>query len=116
MKQGKMKIIFGLVVRAKVGEMDEKTREGGSIRMMKEVVGCAQTVVGKKKFCIQFKDDKYKYMSTGQLMMVLGEEEVDKVGDKSISNIPKKEKVACRFLVGILLLIKVVWIGILLLF
>ena len=49
-------------------------------------------------------------------MMVLGEEEVDKVGDKSISNIPKKEKVACRFLVGILLLIKVVWIGILLLF
>ena len=39
-KRGKMKVVVGSVVTAKVGEIEEKTREGRSRRMRKEVVGC----------------------------------------------------------------------------
>ena len=35
-----MKVVVGSVVTAKVGEIEEKTREGRSRRMRKEVVGC----------------------------------------------------------------------------
>ena len=35
--------------------MEDITREGGSKRMKKKVVvGCVHTVVGKKKFLVQF--------------------------------------------------------------
>ena len=38
--QVKMNITIGLVVTAKVREMEEKKREGRRIRMRKEMVGC----------------------------------------------------------------------------
>ena len=47
-KQTKTKIVVGYVVKAKVGELEKITRKGGSRRMRKEVVGCFQSVVGKK--------------------------------------------------------------------
>ena len=47
---GKMKIIMGSVVTEKIGEIEDKAREGRSRRMRKEVVECALAVVGKKKF------------------------------------------------------------------
>ena len=53
-KQTKTKIRVGSVVKSKVGELENITREGRSRRMRKEVVGCVQSVVGKKKLPVQF--------------------------------------------------------------
>ena len=36
--------------------MEDNTKEGRSRRMMKYVVGCVQTIIGKKKFLIKFED------------------------------------------------------------
>ena len=44
----------GSLVNAKVGELENITREGRSRRMRKEVVGSVQSLVGKKKFLVQF--------------------------------------------------------------
>ena len=55
-KQNKTNIGVGYIVKANVGELENITREGGSGRMRKEVVGCVQSVVGKKKFLVQFED------------------------------------------------------------
>ena len=55
-KHNNKKIGVGSFVTAKVGELENITREGGSGRMRKEVVGCVQSVVGKKKFLVQFED------------------------------------------------------------
>ena len=58
--QTKKKIGSGSVVKAKVGELEQISREGRSRRMRKEVVGCVQSVVGKKKLLVQFKDGQRK--------------------------------------------------------
>ena len=50
----KTKIGVGSVVKAKVGELENITREGRSRRMRKEVVGCVQRVVGKNKLLFLF--------------------------------------------------------------
>ena len=42
--QTKTKIGVGSVVKAKVGELKNTTRELGSRRMIKEVMGCVQSV------------------------------------------------------------------------
>ena len=51
-KQTKTKIGVGSVVKAKVGELENITREGGIRSMRKEVVGCVQCVVGKNNFLV----------------------------------------------------------------
>ena len=48
----KTKIGVGSVV--KVGETEEKIREGRTSWMRKEFVGCFQAVVGKNKFVVKF--------------------------------------------------------------
>ena len=48
------------VVKAKVEVMEENTREGRIRRMRKELVGCVQDVVGKKKLVVQFKKIRRK--------------------------------------------------------
>ena len=48
------KIGVGSAVTAKVGEMEEMTREERSRRTRKELVGCVQAVVGKNKCLVQF--------------------------------------------------------------
>ena len=47
-KQNKTKIEAGFVVKSKVGDLENITREGRSKRMRKGVVGCVQDVAGKK--------------------------------------------------------------------
>ena len=47
-KRIKTKIGVGSVVKAKVGEMEDKIRGGIIRRMKKEVTGCVQAVAGKK--------------------------------------------------------------------
>ena len=48
------KIRVGSVVKANVGELEEITREGRTRRTRKEVAGCVQVIVGKKKLLAQF--------------------------------------------------------------
>ena len=54
-KQNKTKIGVGYVVKAKVVELENITREVRSSSMVKEMVGCYHSVVGKKKFPFQVK-------------------------------------------------------------
>ena len=48
----KMKIGVGSVVKAKVREIEDNTKEGRIWSMSKEVVGCVQAVVANKKFLV----------------------------------------------------------------
>ena len=45
---------MGSVVKAKVGDLEKIKREERIRRMRKEVVGRVQSVLGKKKFLVQF--------------------------------------------------------------
>ena len=51
---------MGSVVKAKVVELEKITMKGRSRRIRKEVVLCVQSVVGKKKFLVLFKDGQNK--------------------------------------------------------
>ena len=53
-KRIKTKIGVGSVVKLKVGDMEDNTREVIIRRMSKYVVGCVQAVVGKNKFLVKF--------------------------------------------------------------
>ena len=55
-KQTKKKIGLGSVLKSKVGELEKTTRERRIRSMRIEVMGCVQSVTGKKKLLIQFKD------------------------------------------------------------
>ena len=87
-KQNKTKIGVGSVVKAKVGESEKIKREGRSRRMRKYVVGCVQSVVGKKKLLVQFKDGHKKGISSSSLVFLSSKEEVDM--DEPISHLPNK--------------------------
>ena len=73
----KTKIGVGSVVKAKVGEMEEKTREARVRRMNKEVVGYVQDMARKKKFLVKFIDTllglglglglEFRYVRTGDV-------------------------------------------------
>ena len=64
--------------------MEEKTREGRTRCMSKDVVGCVQSLLEKKKFVFQFEDwQKIE-------MIVCEKEEVGKEADKTISDLPKR--------------------------
>ena len=54
---------MGSLVKAKVKNMEDNTRYGRISNTRKEVVGCVQDVVEKKKFPVQFEYGKKKYMS-----------------------------------------------------
>ena len=55
-KHTKTKIGVKSVVKAKVGELKNITREGRIRRIRKEVVGFVQSVVGKNKLLVLFED------------------------------------------------------------
>ena len=54
-------------MKAKIGEMEENTRDGRSRRMSKYVVVCFQAMVGKKKFLVQFEDGQNRLISASLL-------------------------------------------------
>ena len=89
-KRIKTKIGVGSVVNAKVGEIEENTREGRIRRMRKEVVGCIRAVAGKKIFLVQFGDGQKKEMVSSLLVSLSLKEKVDM--DEALSNSPKKEQ------------------------
>ena len=53
---------MGSVVNSKVGELEDITKERGSSRMRKEVVGFFHAVVGNKIFLVKFEDGQKKEM------------------------------------------------------
>ena len=86
--QNRKKIGVGSVVKAKVGELVNTTREGIIRRMRKEVVGCVQIVVGKNYFLVQFEDGQKKEISSSLLVFLSPKEEVDM--DEPLSHFTKK--------------------------
>ena len=89
-KQTKKKIAVGYIVNSNVGELETFTRGGRSRRTRKEVVGCVHSVVGKKKFLIQFEDGKKKEISSSSFVFLSSKEEVEM--DEPISHFPEKEQ------------------------
>ena len=85
-KHTKTKIGVGSVVKAKVGELENITMEGRRRRMSKEVVGCVQSVVGKKNFLVLFEDGQKKEISSSLLVFLNSKEEVEM--DQPISHLP----------------------------
>ena len=63
-KQNKKIIRVRSVFKESIGEIHENTREGRSTRTRKDVVGCFQDVLGKKRLLVQFEDGKKKHMSS----------------------------------------------------
>ena len=82
------KIGVGSVVKVRVGELENITREGRSRRMRKDVVGCVQSGVGFKKFPVQFEDGQKKEISSSSLVFLSSKEEFDM--DEALSHSPKK--------------------------
>ena len=68
-KQTKTKIGVGSVVKAKVGDMENIKREGRSNRMRKEVVGCVQSLAGKKNFPVLFEYGQKKEIGSSSLFI-----------------------------------------------
>ena len=68
--QTKTKIGVGSVVKAKVGELENITREGRSRRIRKDAVGCVQIVVGNKNILVQFKYGQKKETSSSSLVFL----------------------------------------------
>ena len=79
---------MGYVVKTKVVDMDENTRNGRIRRIRKEVVGCVQAVLGKKKLLVKFEYWQKKDMSSCSLVFLCLKEEVDM--DRPLSNSPEK--------------------------
>ena len=61
---------MGAVVKAKVGDLGNITREGRIRRMRKEVVICFQAVVGKKKFLVKIEYGNKKYIISSSLVFL----------------------------------------------
>ena len=80
----------GYVVKEKVGEIEEDTRKGRIRRTIKEVVGCVQDMVGKKRFLVQFGDGQRKDTSSSLLVFLISKKEVEM--DEPLSNYPEKEQ------------------------
>ena len=97
-KQTKTKIGVGSVVKTKVGELGNITREGRIRIMIKEVVGCVQSVLEKNMLLVQFKYWQKKEISFSLLVFLSSKEEVDM--DEEISHSTEKEQGEFLTIVG----------------
>ena len=66
----KTKIGVGSVANSNAGELENITREGRIRKMRKEVVVCVHSVVGKKKFLVQFKYGQKKDIISSSIMFL----------------------------------------------
>ena len=89
-KQVKMKIGVGSVVKAKVGELENITREGISRMTRKDVVICVQSVVGNNNFLVQLEYGQNKEISSSLLVFLSSKYRVEM--DEAISHSPEKEQ------------------------
>ena len=89
-KQSKTKIGVGSVVKAKVGELEDITREERIRSTRKEVVGYVHNMMGKKKFLVKLKDGQNKDISSSLLVFLSPKEEVEM--DEPLSHSSKKQQ------------------------
>ena len=78
------------IVTEMFGYMEEKNREGRSMRMRKGVLVCDQAVSGNKNFRVQFEDEQKREMGYCFLTSVCYEEEVHHKVNEPISDLFKK--------------------------
>ena len=70
------KIVEGKIVKAKIGELEEKElRAGNSVRKSKELTDAVQGVSGRRRLLVSFKNWCEKNLSSNQLTVVI----VDKI-------------------------------------
>ena len=72
--------------------MGEKTREEIIRSIRKEMMGCVQALVGKKKCLVQFKYGKIIYTINCSIVLVCSKEEFVQGVKETISDLPKKHK------------------------
>ena len=94
----KTKIGVGSIVKTKVGELENITREGIIRRMRKHVVGFVQSLLGNKKFLVLFKDGQKKEISASLFVVLSSKEGIDM--DEAILYSPKKEQGELLNIVG----------------
>ena len=70
--------------------MEDNTREGRIRRVRKDLMGCVQDVMGKKKLVVQFKKNQKKEMISCSIVYVCSKEEIYLGMDDPISNLPEK--------------------------
>ena len=97
-----MKIGMESVVTEEVGKAEEKTREGRSRGVMKELVGCVQSSVGKNKFLVQSEYRQKIKMSYSLLLYVSSKEDVGQGANETISDTTKKKKMNCLVFMGVM--------------
>ena len=65
--------MVGMVVKAKIGELEEEVRAGNLIRMRKELTGVVQGVSGRRRLLVRFKNGCEKNLSSNQPTVVIVE-------------------------------------------
>ena len=69
--------------------MEEKIREETIRSISKEVVGCLQYIMGKKKVPVQFEDTHNRDIIDSLLSYLFEKEEVVQEVDETVSDLPK---------------------------
>ena len=67
------KIVVGMAVKAKIGELEEEVRAGSSRRMRKELTGVVQGVSGRRRFLVRFQNGCENNLFSNQLTAVIVE-------------------------------------------
>ena len=61
----------GMVVKAKIGELEEEVRAGHSRMMRKELTSVVQGVLGGRRFLVRFQNGCENNLSSNQLTVVI---------------------------------------------
>ena len=80
--------MVGMLVKAKIGELEEEVRSGISRRMRKEFTLVVQGVLGRRRFLVRYQNGCKKNLSSNQITVVI----VDKIPveeETLVSTIPK---------------------------
>ena len=79
---------MGMVVKAKIGELEEKVREGFPRKMSKELIVVVQGVYGNKRFLARFQDGCENDLTSDQLTIVIVEK-IPMEEEPEVSTIPE---------------------------
>ena len=93
------------VVKAKVGEMEEEIRERFLRRLMKEMTGVVQEVVGRRRYLVMLHNGLEKDMLLNQIIVMVFRNEVeDEIEVRKVEIFPEvREELGCYYWVYIYL-------------
>ena len=89
-RMGNKEIRVWSIVTENIGEFDNKNREGWKRIMIKELMGCVQADVGKKKFQFHLKYGKIYIYGFWLDFLVCSKEKYDQGVNETISGLRKK--------------------------